>query len=155
MIVAKIGSVEAGSANIVNGVYDLIVESENDGVLINFYFGNELVGMHTFESFKVTELDFVIDVDDSEDENDNGGSSSSSSGGGSSNRQSNGIRTASISNTGDNSDSGFISLSTSSDDGSISLSGQTEKSKGVPLAVPILIGAGILIVFVIVLVRVV
>lgn len=67
IILAKINEDLVGSSNIIDGSYDLVVESEYGG-LIYFYFKDELIGNYTFEAFEVTELNFVIYVGESEDE---------------------------------------------------------------------------------------
>jgi len=145
VLVAKINDVEVGRADIVNGVYDLVVESENEE-LISFYFEGELIGTYVFDSFKVTELDFVIEIPNLNDDGDNGGGSSPRRRGGPSN---NPIILGSNPLDNDNAPTGFVSLG---DDSSVNLSGQTEDSKGIPFLVPLLIGVGILIVLIVVLV---
>ena len=66
-ILAKINEGLVGSSDIIDGSYDLIVESEY-GEIINFYFEDELIGNYTFKAFEVTELNFVINIEESEDE---------------------------------------------------------------------------------------
>ncbi len=65
-IIAKINEDLAGSSDIIDGSYDLVVESEYGG-LIYFYFKDELIGNYTFNAFEVTELNFVIYVEESEE----------------------------------------------------------------------------------------
>lgn len=83
VIIAEINSQEAGASDIVNGAYDLIVESDTDGALISFYLQGESEAIETaiFEKFEVTELDLIIGEEESEDDeeeedNDNDGGSS-------------------------------------------------------------------------------
>lgn len=63
VIVAKIDESIVGSCDIVGGFYDLIVESEYWG-LIYFYLGgeNESIGTFPFNSFEITELNFIIEI---------------------------------------------------------------------------------------------
>jgi len=71
VIVTKIGDSIAGSCDIVDGFYDLVVESEYGG-LIYFYLDgeDESIGTFLFDSFEITELNFIIEVPESPPEND-------------------------------------------------------------------------------------
>ncbi len=78
-IITKINENIVGSTVILDGEYNLIIESEYGG-LIKFYFNNENLGNYTFKEFEVTRLDFIInieqptppvnDTEDTEDEDD-------------------------------------------------------------------------------------
>ena len=82
-IIAKISSQEAGASEILNGAYDLIVESDTDGAEISFYLQGKAEAIKTFvfEAFEITELDLIIGEEGSEDEEDDSDSGDSSSGG--------------------------------------------------------------------------
>jgi len=66
-IVAQIDNITVGNTEIINGSYDLIVESEYGG-LIYFYLGgeNESIGTFLFDSFEITELNFMIEIPEPE-----------------------------------------------------------------------------------------
>ena len=96
VVIAKINSQQAGTSDIINGAYDLIVESNTEGARIYFYINNKRVGDYLFKAFEITKLDLVADeveddTDDSNGEDDSGGSSGGS--GGSSNSGSSGSST--------------------------------------------------------------
>ena len=83
MVVAKINNQQAGTSDIINGVYDLVVESNTEGGKIYFYINNKEVEDYVFKGFEITELDLVVeevadDTDDSNGEDDSGGSSGGS-----------------------------------------------------------------------------
>ena len=85
-ITAKIGDFEINSDINSDGLYDLVVESQNDGT-VEFYFSGEIeaVEKYEFESFEVTELNIVTNiealvVDDEINTNKNSGGGSSGSG---------------------------------------------------------------------------
>ena len=86
VVVAKIGGVEVGRVEIVDGVYDLVVEGF-DGDEIYFYLeGNdEILGVFDFVEFEISEVDFVVGVSEGSDD---GSSSGDSSGGSSFNKDS-------------------------------------------------------------------
>ena len=60
-ITAKINNEEVGSSNIINGKYDLVIESESEGETIYFYIEGltEAIKTNKFESFEITELNFA------------------------------------------------------------------------------------------------
>jgi len=83
-ITANIDGVEETSS-VVGGLYDLVVESEDDATVYFYIDGlTESIGSYTFESFAVTELDFTTELsnpnseDDTETSSSRRGSSSSS-----------------------------------------------------------------------------
>ena len=84
---------------LVNGAYDLVVESESGGIVYFYIEGlTEPIGTREFESFAVTELDFTTALSNpnasGEEDDDTGGSTSggtSSSGSGGSSSSSNNI----------------------------------------------------------------
>jgi hypothetical protein len=101
-ITAKISGMIVGTTTIINGIYDLVVESENGGT-IDFYIQGQsgTIGNYVFTGFAVTELDFATSL-----ANPNAGSSSSSSsssggggGGGSSSSSSSSTSTQTPDNT--------------------------------------------------------
>lgn len=60
-VVAKIGAVEKGSANIINGVYDLIVETEESGLIYFYIEGNDSkLAEKQFTAFDITELNLIV-----------------------------------------------------------------------------------------------
>ena len=81
-ITAKINGLIVASSGIINGAYDLVVESENGGT-IDFFIDSQSgsIGNHIFTGFAVTELDFTVEVENSSESGGggSGGSSSSSS----------------------------------------------------------------------------
>lgn len=86
-IIAKISGVEKGNASIVDGVYDLVVESEESGAIYFYIRGNETkIAEHSFSAFNITELNLVVQKESTNSNNGNspGGGSSSGGGGGSS-----------------------------------------------------------------------
>jgi len=91
-ITAKINNEEVGSSNIINGKYDLVVESESEGETIYFYIEGltEAIKTDKFESFEITELDFATTLTNpnitpvNPPSSNSGGSGSSGSGGGNS-----------------------------------------------------------------------
>jgi len=70
-IIAQIANITVGNSEIINGSYDLIVESEYGG-LTYFYLGgkNEPIGAFLFDSFEITELNFIIEIPESPLENE-------------------------------------------------------------------------------------
>jgi len=66
-----------------NGVYDLVVESEDDATVYFYIEGlTESIGSYTFESFAVTELDFTTTLSNPSSQSSSSSSSGGSSGGG-------------------------------------------------------------------------
>ena len=83
-ITAKLGvSVENSTLN--NGVYDLIVKSESEGGTIEFFIEDltDRIGVFTFKSFEITELDFTTTLENPNQESSDDDSGGSSGGGGS------------------------------------------------------------------------
>jgi len=70
-ITAKINELEVGSCNIVNGLYDLVVESDNNE-LIYFYIQEkeESIGNYKSKAFEITELNFIIETQEPFPENE-------------------------------------------------------------------------------------
>jgi len=76
---------------LVNGAYDLVVESESGGIVYFYIEGlTGMIGSYTFDSFAVTEFDFTTALSnpntsgEEEDDTDESSGGTSSSGGGSS-----------------------------------------------------------------------
>ncbi len=59
IVAAKINDINVGESTIVGGSYNLVVNSEYGG-MIYFYLDNNILGNYTFSRFSVTELNFVI-----------------------------------------------------------------------------------------------
>jgi len=71
MITAKIDESIVGSCDIIDGEYNLVVESEYGGLIYFYLEGeNESVGTFLFDSFEVTELNFIIEIPESPPENE-------------------------------------------------------------------------------------
>lgn len=66
-IIAQIANITVGNSEIINGSYDLIVESDY-GEIIYFYLEGkkESLGNYMFQAFEVTELNFIIEIPESE-----------------------------------------------------------------------------------------
>ncbi len=60
-ITAMIDEAIVGSSNIINGAYDLTIESEYGG-LIYFYFNEEPFTSRIFNVFEITELNLVLSI---------------------------------------------------------------------------------------------
>ena len=80
-ITANINGVEVGNSEIVNGAYDLVAESDNELETIYFYFDGLDASIETFlfESFEITELNFVIEVSSESGGDSHGGSNNDDS----------------------------------------------------------------------------
>ncbi len=77
LITAEINGIEVASANIIDGSYDLTVESEYGGVIYFYFLMTENpIANYTFDSFEVTELDFIIQVPSLPEEDDDDQTSS-------------------------------------------------------------------------------
>ena len=80
VITAEMEGVVVASSGIINGIYDLVVESENGGT-IDFYIQGQsgTIGNYVFTGFAVTELDFTVQVSNSSSGGTGSSDSSSSS----------------------------------------------------------------------------
>lgn len=82
-IIAKISGVEKGNASIVNGIYDLVAESEESGAIYFYIKGNDSkITEYPFAAFNITELNLIVPKESTI--SGNGNSPGGSSGGGSS-----------------------------------------------------------------------
>jgi len=62
-IITQIDNLTVGSCEIVNGAYDLVVESEYGGVIYFYLEGkSEVLETFVFKAFEVTELNFIIEI---------------------------------------------------------------------------------------------
>ena len=71
VIVSKIDESIVRSCDIVGGFYDLIVESEYDKIIYFYLEGKEeSIGNYMFQAFEVTELNFIIEIQEPPFENE-------------------------------------------------------------------------------------
>jgi hypothetical protein len=120
-ITAKISGTIVGNSNLVNGAYDLVVESENGGT-IDFYVDGQSnsIGNYIFTGFAVTELNFTTSLANPNQATSSSSSSGSSSGGGGGGGRS-------------SSSSSGTTVSTQTTDNSINLNTETENNGNINL----------------------
>ena len=62
-IITQIDNLIVGSCEIVNGAYDLVVESEYGGVIYFYLEGkSEVLETFVFKAFKITELNLIVEI---------------------------------------------------------------------------------------------
>jgi hypothetical protein len=61
-ITTQINNIDSGEANIINGNYNLVVQSSTNFGTIYFYLNNNLIKTSTFNPFEATKLNFLLNT---------------------------------------------------------------------------------------------